>query len=126
MARVLAVDDEPGLRMVYRLMLTKMGHSVRCARNVEEAKSQIQSEMPEVLILDYLMPDGNGNVLLDWLSAQRLSLPVVMISGQVGTHHLGLAPDNRIIAYMGKPFRHNVLASVIDQALNAPPAQPLG
>ena len=120
MARILAIDDEPGLRMVYDLLLTKLGHSVRCARNVAEAKELILTEMPEVVILDYLIPDANGDSLLDWLAEHLLSVPVVVISGQVGTPHLQAFPDSRIAGYLGKPFRIYELAALIDEALKKP------
>jgi|Deesub1362A_J573_1020465.scaffolds.fasta_scaffold05338_5 CheY-like chemotaxis protein len=60
MARILLVDDEPGVRFVARRMLEMVGHSVAEAESGAECLEKLKSEIPDVILLDVMMPEPNG------------------------------------------------------------------
>ena len=57
---VLLVDDEPAVLDVVRLWLTESGCRVRCATDGKEAIAAIEAECPEIMIVDWKMPNMDG------------------------------------------------------------------
>jgi DNA-binding response OmpR family regulator len=85
---VLMVDDDPIMHLLYRHHLTKAGFRVVDAQNGEEALQLLQRELPELIILDVLMPGKDGlSVLREIRQIEALQfVPVIMITAN--THPL--------------------------------------
>ena len=66
-ARVLVVDDDKTLQLLLRLELSGEGFAVAAASDGTEALAMVAEEPPDVVILDYLMPDMNGIEVLQRL-----------------------------------------------------------
>ncbi|MBZ4394452.1 response regulator [Myxococcus sp. MISCRS1] len=82
---VLAVDDDPDILMAFKDVLELEGHRVLLARGGREALELLgRGERPDVILLDLMMPDGNGWEFRDrqLADASLASIPVVVISGQ--------------------------------------------
>lgn len=60
MRRVLVVEDEPSLRMLYRGDLAEDGYEVATASNAPEALAQIETMRPDLVVLDIRMPGMDG------------------------------------------------------------------
>jgi CheY-like chemotaxis protein len=60
MSRILVVEDEPSLRMLYRGDLAEDGHEVATASNAQEALAQLESVRPDLVVLDIRMPGMDG------------------------------------------------------------------
>ena len=60
MASVLVVDDEPDIRYLTQVNLELDGHRVMTAANGEEALAAVQVEVPDVVLLDVMMPGVDG------------------------------------------------------------------
>lgn len=58
--RILMVEDEEQVMNANCRMLRRRGYDVRTAQTAAEAYHQIESELPDLLILDIMLPDGNG------------------------------------------------------------------
>lgn len=84
MARILAVDDDPLIREILRLMLTKLGHSVTLTENGILAKEILSKECSnfDCLVSDRMMPGLDGIRLIEWVRAesQNTKLPCVLLS----------------------------------------------
>jgi CheY-like chemotaxis protein len=76
---VLAVDDDPAIRILLERALSPR-YDVRLASDGREALSLIEQKKPDLLILDLRMPVMDGNELIERLEAQRLELPVVVMT----------------------------------------------
>ena len=63
MARVLVVDDEPGIRESLRMLLSDLC-AVEAAVSVDEALQAIRAEPPDLVLLDLAMPERSGFELL--------------------------------------------------------------
>ena len=83
MANIMIVDDQVELCKPLVSMLEKAGHVVRCVPNGREALAQVLSKMPDVVVLDLVMPEMDGPSFLEVVrSYLRLqSLPVVVLTG---------------------------------------------
>ena len=83
MADLLIVDDDTDGREALCQFLELKGHAVRCVSNGQEALQAILDKLPDLVILDLLMPELDGPSLLEILrSYLRLqSLPVIVFTG---------------------------------------------
>lgn len=80
MTRVLIVDDEPSLRLLYERDLAADGHEVVSAASAPEALSRIESERPDLVVLDIRMPGMDGLDALSRILERHPKLPVVLNS----------------------------------------------
>ena len=82
MAKILIVDDEADTRESLEVLLRDAGHTVMCVPNGREALSNVLADVPDVILLDLLMPEMDGpsflEVVRSYLRIQ--SLPVVVLT----------------------------------------------
>ncbi len=80
MKKILLVDDEEGIRFLYREEFLDEGYEVITASNGEEALVKFRSEVPDLVVLDIQMPGMNGIEVLRQMKMDRPDLPVVLSS----------------------------------------------
>ncbi|MEO0563116.1 MAG: response regulator [Chloroflexota bacterium] len=116
--RILVVDDDKETTNIFRLALTKLGYDATITGDVPSALAAIDKHIPDVILLDIMLP---GRLGLDVLAHVR-STPelehvfVVIISAhQMGEYNLptGVLPD----AVLRKPIRLPDLRRVLAKAL---------
>ena len=78
--KILIVDDEPSNRNILSQELTHEGYSVVAASDGREALRKVESSRPDLIILDYMMPDLSGLEVLKELRKRENDTPVVMIT----------------------------------------------
>lgn len=78
MARVLVVEDEANLRLLYRNELEEYGYDVSDVGTGAEALQVLDYEKIDAVVLDLRLPDVYGLQLLDEMLAQRRQLPVII------------------------------------------------
>lgn len=99
--RVLVVEDEEALRLLCRVNLELVGHTVSEAGSLAEARAAIEAEPPDVVLLDLHLGGEDGLELLDEIEALDLPARVVLFSG---THEVGPELRARVGGVLGKPF----------------------
>ncbi|MBI1293269.1 response regulator [bacterium] len=116
--RVLAVDDENDILLILRTSL-RDDYDVTTASNGPEALQKIQDEMPDVIILDMMMPDMDGIEVLEELRRDpaTAALPVIFLTGVSDRAKIREALDKGTSFYITKPFSHRDLTSKVEQAL---------
>ena len=107
---VLVVDDERSLRLLCRINLELDGHTVYEAGTLAEARSLIESDPPDVILLDIHVGAEDGLELLDEVEALDLPVRVVLLSG---TSDVGPELRSRVAGVLGKPFELGRLASAV-------------
>ena len=82
MARILVVDDVPGMRAIAAIILRSAGHEVETAEGGREALARIEQARPDLVLLDLNMPEVDGFTVLETLrgKATRPPMPVVVFS----------------------------------------------
>ncbi|PIE69774.1 MAG: two-component system response regulator [Deltaproteobacteria bacterium] len=80
MKRILLVDDEDGIQLLYREEFEMEGFAVDSALNGEEALEQFRENPPDLVILDINMPGMNGIEVLRQMKELRPELPVILSS----------------------------------------------
>lgn len=82
-AKLLVVDDEPRTAQVTAELLRRAGYAVEVASSGTEALERIQAESPDLMLLDYEMPDMEAPEVLDSLRSgvDRIAFPVIILTG---------------------------------------------
>ena len=78
--KILVVDDEAHIRMLYSEELTEDGYEVITAENGLNLLERIESEKPDLVVLDIKMVDYNGLDLLQDIRNKYYDLPVILCS----------------------------------------------
>ncbi len=121
---ILIVDDVPDTRVMLRILLEMFGFEVFEAVDGEDALRKVSQELPDVVIMDVMMPNMDGITACKILRQQPQSshLPIIMLSGKVQQDSMrdGLAAGANV--YLPKPYDANLLISYIQalQAVTAP------
>jgi len=125
MTTILVVDDEPIVRDVVVRYLRRDGFETREAATGDEARELLETETPELVVLDVMLPGTDGLELCRWIRAQS-ELPVIMLTARgeetdciVG---LELGADD----YVTKPFSPRELAVRVRNVLRRSSADPSG
>lgn len=102
--RVLVVEDDPSSRRALTLLLQLKGFELTVAGNVAEALRQLEWN-PTCVLLDLMLPDGNGAVVLQHIRTRRLPIRVAVTTGASNWEALldPLQPD----ALFPKPLDFN-------------------
>ena len=115
--KILIVDDEPlNLELLERELLAHE-YTVESARNGEEALEKVDSFVPDLVLLDYMMPDMSGLEVLKELRRRKYDLPVVMITAYGTIERVVEAMKEGAYDLVTKPFDPDHLRIVIEKAL---------
>jgi CheY-like chemotaxis protein len=119
--KVLVVDDEPDMLLYISALLEDNGYEPCTAGDGEEAWEVIQSERPDLIILDLRMPRKTGLQLYRLMLADEAlaKLPVVFITGLTDFRFYGedCSPLPEPVAKLGKPIDHDQLLGVLRRTL---------
>ena len=117
-AKILLVDDEPGMLRYIKTLLEVDEYKVETASTGEEALERVQKGLqPELVLLDLLMPGIDGLQTLEQLRKIQPTLKVVMLSCVSDTRKVVQAIRLGAHDYLTKPFQKAELDAVIDQCL---------
>ena len=81
MAKVLVIDDEPTVRKLLGMVLSRDGYGVILADNGEKGLELYRLEHPDVILLDLRMPQPDGVAVLKEIRRLDLQQPVVVLTG---------------------------------------------
>src|SRR4051794_11196449 len=112
MANVLLVDDEPDFVSATRELLTMHGHTVDTAERLDDARRILGNDGPEVLLLDLMLPDGNGLELLEELRGSSVRREV-FITGHPSIKSLIKNLSGPSVTYLTKPIDSRDLMSAL-------------
>jgi DNA-binding NtrC family response regulator len=117
-AKILLVDDEPGMQRYIRTLLEVDNYKVEVANTGEEALEMVQKGLrPDLVLLDLLMPGIDGLQTLEELRKLQPALKVVMLSCVSDTRKVVQAIRLGAHDYLTKPFQKAELNRLIDQCL---------
>ena len=110
MKRILIVDDEFGIVEALTDVLVDEGYAVSTARNGQQALARIETETPDVIITDYMMPLMNGHELIAELEKRRSKVPIILMTAIDGGQ---LPGSHDIAATLRKPFALDALLRIL-------------
>jgi two-component system phosphate regulon response regulator PhoB len=118
-ATILVVEDELQIQELVAVNLEHAGHRVRRAATASEAETSIREELPDVLILDWMLPDESGVSLTRRLreNERTRSLPILMLTARAMEQDKISGLEAGADDYLTKPFSPKELAARIKAVL---------
>jgi len=119
-AKLLLVDDEPGVREAVKEYLTEFGFTVQVASNANDAWQMLQQNTPELVISDVMMPKVDGYQFLQQLrdDPRFKALPVVFLTARGMTSDRIQGYQAGCDAYLPKPFDPDELVAIVKNLLD--------
>jgi len=119
---VLIVDDDDGVRAFVRANLELEGYTVREAASAEEGLALLEEQLPDLILLDVMMPQVDGWEMLRLLHERHGvgSIPVIMFSGQGDEGTLAAATERGASGVLGKGFDPQELIESAKRTLPLP------
>jgi DNA-binding response OmpR family regulator len=114
---ILIADDDDNISRALSFLMTREGHDVRTVADGEQALAEIGRRRPDVVLLDLMMPKGNGYEVCRTLRADRScdDVRIVMLTAKGGEAAQRIGMDLGADAYISKPFAiGDVVARVKD------------
>jgi two-component system phosphate regulon response regulator PhoB len=118
-ATILVVEDEPQVQELVAVNLEHAGHRVRRAATAAEAEKSIREELPDAVILDWMLPDDSGLSLTRRLRENQRTreLPLLMLTARAMEQDKISGLEAGADDYLTKPFSPKELAARIQAVL---------
>ncbi len=116
-ARILLVDDDPGLLHLLELRLKTFGYQVRAVESGATAMGCLDVFQPHLVITDLRMDGMDGMQLMDQIHRQRPGLPVLMITAHGTIPDAVQATQQGAFGFLTKPVDKSNLAQQVEKAL---------
>jgi two-component system response regulator PilR (NtrC family) len=118
--RVLVVDDEPDIRELLELTLTRMGLGVVAVGSLAEARDTLRDARFDLCLTDMRLPDGEGLDLVRHISGLAGDLPVAVITAHGSAENAVAALKAGAFDYVSKPVGLEQLRALVKSALSLP------
>jgi len=116
---VLVVEDEPAIQELISITLTRNGHTVRRSANAREAIESVAESLPDLVLLDWMLPDGTGPSLARKLrsEARTREVPIIMLTARADEADKVQGLESGVDDYVTKPFSPRELEARIQAVL---------
>ncbi len=114
---ILMIDDNPDMLEILRLLLKVNGHRPIMALGGKEGLDIARKELPDVILLDIMMPDIDGFEVLRRLKLDMSTekIPVILVTAVSGQALIDKAMSLGAEGYVTKPYTRNQLMSLINE-----------
>lgn len=119
MSRVLVVEDESAIAELISINLRHAGYDVTIAATADQAQVEVDSVLPDLVVLDWMLPGQSGLVLAKrWRGQSRTrELPIIMLTARAEEGDMISGLDAGADDYLTKPFSTNELLARIRAVL---------
>lgn len=107
------IEDDPVIAGTVKEYLQQRGLQVTVCATLAEARQALQHHVPDLVLLDWKMPDGCGDRLCQWMRSNFKELPVIFLTVRGDTADIVAGFQNGADDYVVKPFALEVLYSRI-------------
>lgn len=114
--KILLVEDNEAIIMGLQYLLEQEGYACQVARRRREAERMLQKELPDLMLLDIGLPDGDGYQLCQSIR-QQYDFPIIFLTAREEEEDVVHAFDLGADDYIIKPFRNRELLSRIKNVL---------
>lgn len=116
MEHILLVEDDSDIMRINRSFLEKEGYSVHCAESVQQAAFLLEECIPDLVLLDVMLPDGDG---MDFcrILREKTNAPVIFLTARDENDDVIMGFRSGGDDYITKPYDLNVLKARIEAQL---------
>jgi DNA-binding response OmpR family regulator len=117
--KILVVDDDPYILMSLEFLMKKSGYEVHVARNGTEALDIISREIPDLILLDIMMPDVDGYAICERVKKSNVwkHIKVVFLSAKTREADVQKGYSLGASLYVSKPFSTKELVKSVKELL---------
>ncbi len=125
MSNVLIIEDHQNISLSLKDLILKEGHQVMICENLNQAREKIKSK-PDLIILDWMLPDGQGLDFLIEIRKQGFSTPVIFLTARAEVVDKVLGLEMGANDYLTKPFEPRELIARVRVQLRFNAQEPAG
>jgi DNA-binding response OmpR family regulator len=120
MKKILIVDDEPNIVMSLEYIFKKENFEVFIARDGAEAIEIVENSIPDIILLDIMMPNVDGYQVLNYLKESEIlrKIKVIFLSAKNKSSDIELGLQLGADKYISKPFSVKNLVKEVKELLN--------
>jgi DNA-binding response OmpR family regulator len=124
--KVLIIDDSLMLLSFVDEMLRDANYEVATAPTAEEGLRAVKSEKPDLILLDYVLPDMKGDAVSHKLlnDPATKAIPIVYVSGLGGDFEPDRSQTPNVIGFLNKPFTSDLLIKTVETHMPKSPDEP--
>jgi len=117
MHTILLVEDNIEIQTANKELLEDYGYTVSLAMNLAEARSHISKSIPDLIVLDIMLPDGSGLDFLRELRSENSGIPVLLLTvlSETNDEIKGIKEGGN--DYVAKPYDNDILVVRIENLL---------
>jgi DNA-binding response OmpR family regulator len=117
--KLLLVEDDPDIQLVARAALKRAGFTVAVSPDGEAALERVRSDRPDVVLLDWMMPDMDGPEVCRRLKsdAATADIPVIFFTARSQQAEIARGLEMGAIGYVVKPFDALTLGAQVREML---------
>src|SRR5215471_6703548 len=115
--RVMIVEDEPGARLGVRAYLESYGYEIDEADSCGAAIAGLSTDVPDLVLVDYALPDGTALDLLRHLKVSGIDIPVLVLTGNGSIELAVTAVKEGAEQFLTKPIELASLAVIVDRTI---------
>jgi two-component system, OmpR family, phosphate regulon response regulator PhoB len=118
-AMILIVEDEPPIQALLDVNLRHAGYRTECVDSAEAARTKIQQMLPDMIVLDWMLPGQSGIMLARQLrgDTRTRNVPIIMLTAKSQENDKIIGLETGIDDYMTKPFSPRELLARIKTVL---------
>lgn len=117
MIEIYYIEDDEAISQAVRDYLGQRGYKVTIYPTIAVAKQAFGNACPTLALVDWNMPDGNGNMLCQWIRSVWKELPIIFLTVRSDSRDIVAGFQNGADDYVVKPFELEVLLSRIQALL---------
>ena len=118
-ASILVVEDEPAIQELIAVNLSRSGHEVRRASSAADAYREVADALPDVILLDWMLPDAAGPNFARRMraDARTREVPIIMLTARASDEDKVAGLESGADDYVTKPFSPRELEARIQAVL---------
>ncbi len=118
MAKVLVIEDEQITRTVIKKIVNDLGHETVEAVNGHDGIEKINTENPDVVLTDLVMPEMDGELMLSFLHLTQLHKNVIVVSANLQNSIKEKCLEMGVFRFIDKPPDKKKIGEAIEEILN--------
>lgn len=113
--KILIVDDDESMLSLYQRVFADTGYQLAMAATMAAAKELLEGGKFDLLVTDYLFPDGIGTDLISVFEEKHGGAKSLLVSGSTTAPEAGKYPS--LVAFFEKPFQIKLFLETVEKAL---------
>lgn len=117
MTEIYYIEDDENIAMIVKEYLEQKGYAVSVFHTLSEGKRAFEYHVPSIALIDWNMPDGDGDDFCRWIRSKWKELPIIFLTVRNDTRDIVSGFENGADDYVVKPFELEVLYSRMNALL---------